>query len=474
VSADAVVVGSGPNGLAAAIELARNGHSVTVYEANDTIGGGCRSAELTLPGFVHDICSAFHPLAAASPFFSSLDLRRDGLEWIEPPAALAHPLDDGTAVVLERSLGATAASLGEDGRSYRRLVAPLVAEWTDLAADALGPLIRIPRHPLVLMRLGLPGLLPARALGRLAFRGERARALFAGLAAHSVLPLDAPVTGSFALMFAVVTHIVGWPIARGGSQSIVDALARRLAALGGAIETRRRVGSLEAVGPAQAYLCDVTPRQLDEMAGSRLSDRYRARLRAYRYGPGVFKLDYAIDGPIPWRAPECSRAGTVHLGGTMDEIAASEASVARGTPAEKPFVLVGQQSLFDPTRAPAGKHTVWAYCHVPNASTFDMTERIEAQIERFAPGFRDRVLARSVMGPAEVASHNENYIGGDIGGGANTMFQFLTRPFFRLDPYATSAPDIFLCSASTPPGGGVHGMCGYHAARSALRGPLRN
>ncbi|HEY7625074.1 MAG TPA: NAD(P)/FAD-dependent oxidoreductase [Candidatus Limnocylindria bacterium] len=474
MSADAVVVGSGPNGLAAAIEIARNGRSVAVYEANATIGGGCRSAELTLPGFVHDLCSAFHPLAAASPYLSSLELERDGLEWIEPPAALAHPLDDGTAVVLERSLGATAESLGEDARAYRRLVAPLVAEWTDLASDALGPLVRIPRHPLVLARLGLPGILPARVLARLAFRGERARALFAGLAAHSVMPLDAPLTGSFALLFAVVTHIVGWPVARGGSQRIVDALATRLRSLGGTIETGRRVGALDEVGPARAYLCDVTPRQLDDIAGARLSDGYRRRLRSFRYGPGVFKLDYAIDGPIPWRARECLRAGTVHLGGTMDEVAASEASVARGTPAERPFVLVGQQSLFDPSRAPAGKNTVWAYCHVPNASTFDMTERIEAQIERFAPGFRERVLARSVMGPAEVASHNENYIGGDIGGGANTLFQFMTRPFFRLDPYATSARDIYLCSASTPPGGGVHGMCGYHAARSALRGALRD
>jgi len=321
-------------------------------------------------------------------------------------------------------------------------------------------------------RLGLPGVLPARLLARTAFSGARARALFAGLAAHSVLPLDAPLTASFALMFAVVTHVAHWPYPRGGTQRIADALAARLRSLGGTIVTGTRVLSLAELEPARAYLCDVTPRQLEKIAARRLSDRYRARLRSFRYGPGVFKLDYAIDGPIPWRAKDCLRAGTVHLGGTLDEIAESEAQIARGVPAERPFILVGQQSLFDPSRAPSGKHTVWAYCHVPNGSTFDMTERMEAQIERFAPGFRERVLARSVMGPAEVQLHNENYIGGDIGGGANTLFQFMTRPFFRLDPYATSARDIYLCSSSTPPGGGVHGMCGYHAARSALRHAL--
>ena len=465
---DAVVIGSGPNGLSAAIELARHGHSVTVYEANDTVGGGCRSAELTLPGFIHDLCSAFHPMGAASPFFRELDLTKEGLEWIEPPVALAHPLDDGTAVLLERSVDATAAGLGPDGRAYRRLVEPLVGEWDDLAADALGPLVRIPRHPFVLARLGLPGLFPARMLARRAFGTERARALFAGLAAHSVLPLDAPLTASFALMFAVATHVASWPLARGGSQRVADALAARLRALGGTIETGRRVGSIAELPTARAYLCDVTPRQLDRIAGQRLSDGYRKRLRAFRYGPGVFKLDYAIDGPIPWRAQECLRAGTVHVGGTLDQIAESEAAVARGEAPARAFVLVGQQSLFDPSRAPAGKHTVWAYCHVPNGSTVDMTERIEAQLERFAPGFSDRILARSVMGPAEVELHNENNIGGDIGGGSNSVLQFMTRPFPRLDPYTTSARELYLCSSSTPPGGGVHGMCGYHAARSAL------
>jgi len=470
--ADAIVVGAGPNGLSAAIELARNGRSVAVYEANDTIGGGCRSAALTLPGFMHDVCSAFHPLAAASPFFRSLDLARDGLEWIEPPAALAHPLDDGTAVLLERSLDATALALGPDERPYRRLVAPLVRDWDKLASDALGPLLRIPRHPLALARLGLPGLLPARLFARRAFGGDRARALFAGLAAHSLLPLDAPLTASFGLLFAATAHVANWPIPRGGSQRIADALAARLRALGGTIETSRRVASLDDLPSARAYLCDVTPRQLARMAASKLSERYLGRLRGFRYGPGVYKVDYAIDGPIPWRATECLRAGTVHLGGTLDEIAASESSVARGEAPERPFVLVGQQSLFDPSRAPAGKHTVWAYCHVPNGATVEMVSRIEAQLERFAPGFRERVLARSVMTPADVERHNENYIGGDIGAGSNSLLQLLARPFPSFDPYATSAREVYLCSASTPPGGGVHGMCGYHAARSALRRAL--
>ena len=469
---DAVVIGAGPNGLSAAIALARTGRSVAVLEANATIGGGCRSAELTLPGFVHDVCSAFHPMGAASPFFRELDLRTEGLEWVEPPAALAHPLDDGTAVILERSIDATAAGLGSDGRMYRRLVEPLARAWDALASDALGPLLRMPRHPLVLARLGLPGLLPARMLARTAFRSARTRALIGGLAAHSVLPLDAPLTASFALMFAVTTHVASWPIARGGSQRIADALAARLRSLGGTIEVDRRVRGVAELSPARAYLFDVTPRQLERIAGERFSAGYRSQLRSFRYGPGVFKVDYAIDGPIPWRASECLRAGTVHLGGTIDEIAESEAAVARGKIPDRPFVLIGQQSLFDRSRAPEGKNTVWGYCHVPNGSTVDMTGRIEAQLERFAPGFRDRVLARSVMTPAEVERKNENYIGGDIGGGENSLFQFVTRPFPRLDPYATSARDIYLCSSSTPPGGGVHGMCGYHAARSALGGAL--
>ena len=473
MSTDAVVVGSGPNGLSAAIELARNGRSVTVVEANETIGGGCRSAELTLPGFVHDLCSAFHPMGAASPFFRSLELGSLGLEWIEPPLALAHPLDDGTAIVLSRSLDETARGLGSDGRAWRRLVAQLVQHWPDLATDALGPLIKIPQHPLVLARLGLPGLLSARLLARRAFVTERARALFAGLAAHSMMPLDAPLSASFGLMFAVTTHVASWPIARGGSQRIADALVAKLGSLGGAVMTRTRVRDIRDLDTARAYLFDTTPRQLDRIAGARLSNGYRGRIARFRSGPGVFKLDYALDGPVPWRARDCLRAGTVHLGGTLDEIAESEEDVARGRVPEHPFVLVGQQSLFDRSRAPAGKETLWAYCHVPNGSAVDMTGRIEAQLERFAPGFRDRVLARSAMGPAAIEEHNENYLGGDIGGGESSALQLFGRPVLSFDPYATSARDIFLCSSSTPPGGGVHGMCGYHAARSALRQALR-
>jgi phytoene dehydrogenase-like protein len=469
---DAIVIGSGPNGLAAAIELARNGRSVAVHEANETIGGGCRSAELTLPGFLHDVCSAFHPMGAASTFFRSLDLRRDGLEWIQPDAPLAHPLDDGTAVILERSLDRTADGLGPDGRSYRRLIAPLVADWDKIAEDSLRPLLRIPRHPFAMARLGLVAIRPARMLARSAFRGERARALFAGIAAHSLLPLDAPLTSSFGLVLAVLAHVVGWPIPRGGSQRIADALGSRLRSLGGTIETGRRVRAVGELPPARAYLFDVTPSQLERIAGERLSSGYRSRLRGYRRGPGVFKIDYALDGPIPWRAQECRRAGTVHLGGTLDEIAACEDAVARGEIPARPFMLVGQQSLFDPSRAPAGKHTAWVYCHVPNGATVDMTERMEAQLERFAPGFRDRVLARTPMSPAAIERDNENNAGGDISGGSHSGLQYVARPFLRWDPYATSARDLYLASSAAPPGAGVHGLCGYHAARSALRGAL--
>ena len=466
---DAIVVGAGPNGLAAAIELARSGRSVTVYEANETIGGGCRSAELTLPGFVHDVCSAFHPMGAASPFMRSLDLARDGLAWIDPEAPLAHPLDDGTAVLLERSLDRTVEGLGPDGRAYRGLIAPLVADWDKLAEDSLRPLLRMPRHPLAMARLGLAAVRPARMLARTTFRGERARALFAGIAAHSFLPLDAPLTASFGVVLAVLGHVVGWPLPRGGSQRIADALASRLRSLGGAIETARRVRSLAELPAARAYLCDVTPAQLERIAGDRLSSGYRAKLRGYRRGAGVFKVDYALDGPIPWRAPECLRAGTVHLGGTLDEIAACEDAVARGRIPARPFMLVGQQSLFDPSRAPSGKQTAWVYCHVPNGATVDMTERMEAQLERFAPGFRERVLARSVMPPAEIERSNENNAGGDIAGGSHGGLQYLARPFVTWDPYATSARDVYLASSATPPGAGVHGLCGYHAARSAMR-----
>jgi phytoene dehydrogenase-like protein len=469
---DVVVVGSGPNGLAAAIAIARTGRSVTVYEANDEIGGGARSAALTLPGFVHDVCSAFHPMGAVSPFFNSIRLSEYGLRWIQPDAPLAHPFDDGSAVVLERSVDVTASQLGTDGDAWRDLFAPFVSRWDRVFLETLGPLVHVPRYPFLLVRFGLSAMRSARALTR-RFRNEPARALFGGLAAHSFLPLEQTFTAAFGMVMGITAQSVGWPIAAGGSARIADALAAHLASLGGVIVTGRRVQQMADLPTARAYLFDTSPAQLDLIAGDRLSVGYRRALHRYRRGPGVFKLDYAIDGPIPWRAAECLRAGTVHLGGTFDEIAAGEREVWRGGHAERPFVLVGQQSLFDDTRAPSGKHTVWAYCHVPNGSTFDMTSRVEAQLERFAPGFRDRVLKRAVSMPADLERRNANDAGGDISNGAHTLPQLLMRPTWAIDPYPTSARDIYLCSAATPPGGGVHGMCGYHAARSALRRVLR-
>ena len=468
---DAIVVGSGPNGLAAAISLARAGRSVTVYEAEHDIGGGARSAELTLPGFVHDVCSAFHPLGLVSPFFRTLRLSEHGLRWIQPPAPLAHPLDDGTAVMLEREVADTARGLGPDGDAYAALMAPLVSSWSDLYDDVLGPVIHLPRHPLLLARFGLTAMRSARSLTR-RFVGDRAAALVAGMAAHSFLPLEHRFTAAFALMLGVSGHAVGWPVARGGSGQIARALALELASLGGVVVPDRRVQQIADLPTARAYLFDTSPAALELIAGERLSSAYRRALRRYRRGPGVFKVDYALDAPMPWRAAQCLRAGTVHVGGTFDEIAASEHAVWKGQHPERPFVLVGQQSLFDDTRAPAGKHTLWAYCHVPNGSTVDMTERIEAQLERFAPGFHERVLKRTVSMPADLERRNPNDAGGDISNGSHAGLQLLMRPRIALDPYATSARDIYLCSAATPPGGGVHGMCGYHAARSALRGAL--
>ncbi|HYK98911.1 MAG TPA: NAD(P)/FAD-dependent oxidoreductase [Candidatus Acidoferrales bacterium] len=468
---DAVVVGSGPNGLAAAIQIARAGRTVSVYEANDTIGGGARSAALTLPGFVHDVCSAFHPMAAASPFMLGAPLKTHGLQLVHPSAPLAHPLDDGTAVLLERSIDDTARSLGDDGPAYARLMTPLVGSWYALMVEVLGPVVHLPRHPLLLARFGLDAIRPAKALLS-RFHGERARALLGGIALHAFLPLEHPLSASAALLLGVAAHAVGWPAARGGSQAIADALASYLRSLGGVIVSGHRVQQLADLPTSRAYLFDTSPAALDLIAGDRLSDGYRRALRRYRRGPGVFKVDYAIDGPIPWRAADCARAGTVHLGGTFAELAASERAVWRGEAPERPFVLVGQQSLFDDTRAPAGKHTVWAYCHVPNGSTTDMTTRIESQLERFAPGFRERVLGRHVSAPADVERANANDLGGDISNGSHAGVQLLMRPRISLDPYATSARDIYLCSAATPPGGGVHGMCGYHAARSALRRAL--
>jgi phytoene dehydrogenase-like protein len=466
---DAIVVGSGPNGLAAAIALARAGRSVVVLEGRETVGGGLRSEELTLPGFLHDTCSAIHPLGVASPFFRSVPLAAHGVEWVHPPAPLAHPLDDGTAVVLERSLEATAAGLGRDGEAWRRLFGPLVAAAERLVEGTLAPL-RPPRHPVVMARFGLRALRSASGLARSSFAGERARALLAGCAAHSMLPLGAPATASFGLVLALLGHAVGWPLPRGGSQRLADALAAHLVSLGGEIETGRPVASLAELPPARVTMLDVTPRQLLTLAGDRLHGRYRRALERYRYGPGVLKLDFALSGPVPWSAPECARAATLHLGGTLGEIEAAEAEVARGGHPGRPYVLVAQQSVFEPSRAPAGSHTLWAYTHVPNGSTVDVTGLVEAQLERFAPGFRDLVLARSVLGPAALEERNPNYVGGDINGGSAELRQLFARPLVHPVPYRTPLEGVYLCSASTPPGGGVHGMCGYHAARAALRG----
>jgi phytoene dehydrogenase-like protein len=467
-SFDAVVVGAGPNGLAAAIVLARAGLSVVVLEASDTIGGGARTAELTLPGFRHDVCAAIHPMALVSPFLRALPLAEHGLEWRESPLAIAHPLDDGSAAVLAPSIDHTAASLGADGPAWRSLVAPLAAHAGELFDEILRPMSPLPRHPLLLARFGLQGIRSARGVAR-RFREERARALFAGCAAHSFLPLEWSGSASFGLVMAVSGHAVGWPCARGGSQSIVDAMAAYLRTLGGEIRTGHRVETLRDVPPSRAVIFDVTPRQLARIAGDELPARYLRRLERFRYGPGVFKVDWALDGPIPWRAEECGRSATVHVGGALEEIAAHEAAIWQGKTTEKPFVLVAQQSLFDDTRAPAGKHTGWAYCHVPHGSTEDMTEAIERQIERFAPGFRQRILARQTRNTAQYEAYNANIVGGDIGGGANTLWQVLARPLPSVDPYSTPNRRLFLGSSSTPPGGGVHGMCGYWAARSVLR-----
>ena len=465
---DAVVVGSGPNGLAAAIELARAGRAVLVREGADSVGGGLRSGELTLPGFVHDLCSAIHPLAVASPFFRTLPLSEHGLEWIEPPAPLAHPLEGGEAAVLLRSVEETAEGLGLDAAGYRGVFEPLATSWAQLESTLLGPLVRIPRHPLALARFGLSGLQPADSFARRRFEGERARALFAGLAAHSILSLESIGSASFGLVLGTTGHAVGWPLPRGGSQRIADALVSYLRSLGGEIQTGAPVESLDELS-APIVLCDVTPRQLLRLAGDRLPPRYRRGLERFRYGPGVFKLDWALSGPIPWTAPACAQAGTVHVGGTLEEIVASERAPARSETSEHPYVLLAQPTLFDASRAPEGRHTAWAYCHVPNGSTVDMTEAIENQVERFAPGFRERILARSVLAPANLERRNPNLVGGDIGGGSNELRQLAARPVLRAVPYATPLEGVFLCSSSTPPGGGVHGMCGYLAARAALR-----
>jgi phytoene dehydrogenase-like protein len=465
---EAVVIGSGPNGLAAAIALARAGVSVLVVEAAGEPGGGMRSRALTLPGFVHDVCSAVHPTGFLSPFFRQLPLAQHGLVWRFPRASVAHPLDDGPAVMLVRSLEQTCAGLGRDGRAWRRLVAPFLDDPHALLADAMAPL-RLPSHPIQLLRFGLRAAFSANRLARLLFREERARALLAGLAGHSVLPLTQPLTAAMGVLFAVTAHVVDWPVAEGGSQSIARALVSYLQSLGGRVETGRRIERLAELGDARVVLFDTSPDQLAQIAGDALPAGYRRRLGRYRYGPGVFKLDWALDGPIPWRDPACREASTVHVGGTLEEICASERDMFRGRHAERPFLILCQQSESDPTRAPAGRHTGYAYCHVPHGSTLDRTEAIEGQVERFAPGFRDRILARHAMTAADFERYNPNYRGGAITGGVADALQLWTRPVARLDPYATPNPRLFICSAASPPGGGVHGQCGYWAARSALR-----
>jgi phytoene dehydrogenase-like protein len=471
--ADAVVVGSGPNGLAAAITLARSGLSVMVLEAADEPGGGTRSAELTLPGFTHDVCSAIHVFGRISPFFAeeAPALERQGLRWVRPPAALGHPLDDGSAVFIRGTVEETAAGLGADRDAYRRLYGWLVDDAETLIPDLLAP-FHVPLSPvraLRMARFGLLGLQPATRVAR-RFRGDGARALFAGIAAHSILPLTEPVSGAAALLLGAAAHVDGWPFPGGGAGRLPEAMAAELRALGGRIETGRRVAGFADLPEHRVALFDTAPSALAEIAGERLPGRYRRRLERYRHGPGVFKLDLAIDGPIPWQAAGLSDAATVHLGGTLEEIARSEADVAAGRVPERPFVLLTQTSLFDTSRAPAGRHTVWAYCHVPNGSTGDASERIVRQIDRFAPGFRERILATVATGPAAVEAYNANCVGGDIAGGRFDLGQLFTRPSMRiLDPYATPDRSIYLCSASTPPGGGVHGMAGVNAARSALR-----
>ena len=468
---DAVVVGSGPNGLVAAVTLAMAGRSVVVLEAEPTIGGGTRSAELTLPGFVHDICSAIHPLGAGSPVMASLPLADHGLRWLHPSVALAHPLGDGRAGLVCRDATQTANDLGDDGRVWLRHIASLSERWDALLPMLLRPLPQVPRHPLTLARFGFPALAPATRLGDHWFKSDEARALFAGSAAHAFLPLSRPMTAGFGLLLLASAHAVGWPVAAGGSQSIADSLVSLLGQHGGTVATQRRVSSFADIPDARAVLFDLSPAQVARIAGDRLPPRYRRRLESFRHGPAAFKIDYALDGPVPWRNEGCRRAGTVHVGGTAEEIASAEAEVASGRHPDRPFVLVAQQSIVDPSRAPDGKHTLWAYCHVPNGSTVDMTDAIERQIERFAPGFRDLVLGRHVAGPAWFEAHDHAYVGGDISGGAHDGLQLLFRPLLGR-PYRTPNPTIFLCSASTPPGGGVHGMCGFHAAQVALRGPL--
>jgi phytoene dehydrogenase-like protein len=464
---DAIVVGSGPNGFAAAIRLQSKGLRVLLIEGADTIGGGMRTKELTLPGFRHDVCSAIHPLAAASPFFFTLGLDEHGLEFVYPDVHAAHPLDDGTAAQLTGSVFDTASLLGVDGDTYRSLVSTLSDNWSELAPALLGPL-RIPSHPLLLAQFGLKGIQSATTLSK-RFKTREARALFAGMAAHAIQPLTNIATSAIALVLLAAGNRFGWPVPLGGSDAIADSLAKKFISLGGVIQTGFFVRKLDELPSAHAVLFDVTPRQLLSIAGHKFSSLYRWQLERYRYGMGVFKIDWALDGPIPFTAEACRKAPTVHLGNTMEEIVAGEELAANGGHPERPFVLLAQQSIIDPSRAPEGKHTAWAYCHVPNGSTRDMTNVIELQVERFAPGFRERILAKHTYNSIEMEAYNPNYIGGDINGGVIDIGQLFTRPVLRASPYTTSAKGIYICSSSTPPGGGVHGMCGFHAAGKALK-----
>jgi phytoene dehydrogenase-like protein len=474
-SYDAVIIGSGPNGLSAAIHLAQEGFSVLVIEGRETIGGGMRSGELTLPGYVHDICSAIHPLGLASPFLRSLPLEEYGLSWIHPEAPLAHPLDNGSALIINHPIEETAAGLNSDGRAYRDLMKPLVENWEQLLEDILGPFPLPPKHPFLLGRFGLKALRSASGLATGLFSGERARSIFAGMAAHSMMPLEQFTTAAIGLTLGVLAHAVGWPIASGGSQNIADALAAYLGYLGGEILTGHVVTSQDEIPPTKNVLFDLTPRQILDIIGEAIPSDYKRRFSRYRYGPGVCKVDWALDAPIPWKAAEIGRAATVHVGGTMEEISAAERAVWKGVHPERPFVLLAQQSLIDPERAPPGKHTAWAYCHVPHGSSQDVSRQIEEQVERFAPGFKDCILARSVFSAEQMEAYNPNYIGGDINGGVQDIQQLFTRPVFSLNPYViptrrrSTNMKLYICSSSTPPGGGVHGMCGYHAARAVLK-----
>jgi phytoene dehydrogenase-like protein len=470
---DAVVVGSGPNGLAAAIEVARAGHSVCVLEASDTIGGGARSAALTLSGFIHDVCSAVLPMTIASPFFRTLPLKEHGLEWVHPSAPLAHPFDDGTAALLEKSIENTIATLEGDALAYSRRFRPLASHAEELLPEILSPVIRVPRHPFLMMNFGLQAIQAASTFALGHFSGARARALFAGIAAHSNMPLDQRPTAAIGLVLGMLGHVYGWPVAKGGSQRLSDALAGYFRSLGGRIVTGQRVKSFEEVPSARAVFFDVPPKELLAITGDRFPPSYRRSLSAFKHSPGVFKVDWALNAAVPWKNSQCLRSATVHIGGTLEEIAAAESAPAEGIHAERPFVLLSQPSLFDESRAPSGKHTLWGYCHVPAGSSLDMTERIESQIERFAPGFRDCIIERRTISAKEYEAYNPNFVGGDISGGMQNLRQTFARPSLRRIPYTTPDPRIFICSSSTPPGGGVHGMCGYHAARAALSTALK-